>query len=167
VTSVPAVAGRGGPWAGRKIVGRIVATVGGLGYSPVAPGTLGTAAAIPLAWALRDVPPAAYVAIAVGVIAVAVWAAGEADAAWGTHDSRRIVVDEVAGYLVAASTIARGDIWQLLAAFVLFRIADVVKPWPARTIDRAWPGGPGVVFDDVAAGAWAAVVLAILRRFVG
>jgi len=138
---------------------RAIATVFGLGYAPVAPGTVGTAAAVPLVWALRDATLPTYLAVTAGVILVGIWAASVSDASWDTHDDRRIVVDEVAGYLVIALPIARHDPVQLLVAFLLFRLLDVLKPWPAWVIDRSWRGGAGVVLDDVAAAMWGAILL--------
>ena len=137
---------------------RAIATVFGLGYSRVAPGTLGTAAAVPLAWALRDASVPTYLAVTAGVMLLGIWAASVSDLSWGTHDDRRIVIDEVAGYLVTALPIARHDPFQLLLAFAVFRLLDVLKPWPACVIDRSWRGGAGVVLDDVAAAVWGALL---------
>ncbi len=136
-----------------------VATVLGIGYAPVAPGTWGTAAAVPLVWLAADLPQWGYIALCVGVTVVAIAASARADRAFGEHDAGKIVVDEVAGYFWTMVGVARDD-WALLAVgFVLFRVADIVKPPPARAIDRRLPGGSGVVLDDVVAGWWAALAL--------
>jgi phosphatidylglycerophosphatase A len=116
--------------------------------------------AVPLAWLAAPLTTPAYLALCAAIIAVAIWAADRADRAAGTHDSQRIVIDEVAGYLVAMAWADRGDPIVLLLGFVLFRVADIVKPPPARFFDRGWRGGAGVVLDDVVAGLWAAAVLA-------
>jgi phosphatidylglycerophosphatase A len=137
-----------------------VATALGAGRAPLAPGTAGTAAAIPLAYACAPLGAASYLAVCGLVILVAIWAAGRADRVMGTHDSGRIVIDEVAGYLVTMAWVDRADPVLLVAGFFVFRIADIVKPPPARTLERDLPGGAGVVLDDVAAGLWASVVLA-------
>jgi phosphatidylglycerophosphatase A len=150
---------RSTPSAPLAFLARAIATAGGAGYVPVAPGTAGTAVAVPLAWAMSDFSPTLYAAIVVLVILVGIAAAHVADASWGTHDSQRIVIDEVAGYLVTMALVSRHDPIALAAGFVLFRVLDVVKPPPARWFDRSMPGGPGVVLDDVMAGIYGAVLL--------
>ncbi|HUH01797.1 MAG TPA: phosphatidylglycerophosphatase A [Kofleriaceae bacterium] len=143
---------------------RALATAGGAGYSPVAPGTCGTAVAVPLAWLASGLPLWSFIAITVAVTLVGVWAASVADDHWGTHDSGRIVIDEVAGYFVTMCFADRSTIGPLLLGFVLFRAFDIVKPPPVRWIDRAGPGGVGVVFDDVAAGVYAGLILLVLTH---
>ena len=138
---------------------RIIATVGGAGYSPVAPGTCGTAVTVPLAWLLSGVPWWGFVSVVVAVTLVGIWAAGVADRSWGTHDSGRIVVDETAGYLATVAFVdrARWDI--LLVGFIVFRALDIWKPPPIRAVDEKLPGGAGVVLDDVVAGVMGAALM--------
>jgi phosphatidylglycerophosphatase A len=141
-----------------------VATCAGIGYAPVAPGTFGTAAAVPIAWSASALPQWGYLALCAGVTLLAIWAAGRANRVFGEHDSGRIVIDEVAGFLCTMVPVSRAD-WRLLAiGFVLFRAADIGKPPPARWIDRKLEGGAGVVLDDVVAGIWAALALWGLAR---
>ncbi len=143
----------------------VVATVLGIGYAPIAPGTWGTAAAVPLVWASAGLTQWGYLALCLAVTGIAIAAASEADRAFAVHDSGRIVVDEVAGYFWTMLAVAdRADPAPLVAGFLLFRVADIVKPPPARAIDRRLPGGPGVVLDDVVAGWWAAAALVALDR---
>jgi phosphatidylglycerophosphatase A len=142
-----------------KLVAKVIATVGGAGYSPVAPGTCGTAVAVPVAWLLADTPWWGFVTVVAAITVVGIWAAQVADAAWGSHDSGRIVVDEVAGYLATVALVDRGDPWVLAVAFVVFRALDIVKPPPIRWIDERLPGGYGVVLDDVAAGVIGAAIM--------
>jgi phosphatidylglycerophosphatase A len=138
---------------------RAVASAFGAGYSPVAPGTCGTAVAVPLAWVCRDVDIVPFLALVAGVTVIGIVAAQQADRAWGTHDSGRIVIDEVAGYLATMALVDRGS-WRALAiGFVVFRALDIVKPPPVRWIDENVPGGAGVVLDDVAAGVMGAAVM--------
>jgi phosphatidylglycerophosphatase A len=143
----------------------LIATSFGSGLSPVAPGTMGTLTAIPLAWALRHVdgwwvfPLAALVVTVIGT-----WAAGRFCAASGTHDDQRIVVDEVAGYLVTLLLVPKGNV-ELGLAFLLFRLFDIWKPPPVRYIDDHVHGGFGVMADDLAAGVYAALVLFALEHF--
>src|SRR4051794_4807820 len=131
---------------------KAIATALGAGYSPVAPGTCGTAVAVPLAWALASLSVWQFALVVVVVTGVAIWAADRADRAWGTHDSGRIVIDEVAGYLTTMVLVDRHHWAPLAAGFVLFRALDIIKPPPIRWIDEKLPGGWGVVLDDSAAG---------------
>lgn len=141
-----------------------IATCGGVGYAPVAPGTFGTAVAVPIAWSVSALPQWGYLVLCAGVTALAIWAAGRANHVFGEHDAGRIVVDEVAGFLVAMAPVSRAD-WTLLAVgFVLFRVADIGKPPPARWIDHKLEGGAGVVLDDVVAALWAALALWAIDR---
>ena len=141
-----------------------IATCFGVGYAPVAPGTFGTAVAVPLAWSVFALPQWGYLALCAGVTVIAVWAAGRANRVFGEHDAGRIVIDEVAGFLCTMAPVNRGD-WALLAAgFILFRVADIAKPPPARWIDRKLEGGAGVVLDDVVAAVYAGGLLWGLER---
>jgi phosphatidylglycerophosphatase A len=132
------------------------ATFFGAGYTPLAPGTAGTVAAIPLWWAASAGPAWLYVAVTIAVTLTGIAAAERAGRYYGVADSGHIVIDEVAGYLVTMAFLPR-TAFAALAGFVFFRICDVVKPWPARFFDRdpRWKNGPGVVLDDLFAGAWA------------
>jgi phosphatidylglycerophosphatase A len=144
---------------------KAIATALGAGYSPVAPGTCGTAVAVPLAFALRTLPIWQFVLVIVGVTAIAIWAADRADRAWGTHDSGRIVIDEVAGYLTTMALVDRGHWAPLVVGFVVFRAFDIIKPPPVRWLDENLPGGWGVVLDDTAAGVMGMAVMVLLDRF--
>ena len=144
----------------------VLATVGGVGYVPVASGTAGSLVALPLLptlATLRGRSPALYAAALVGLVVVAVWAAGRAERVFGGHDHSRIVIDEVAGLVVAGAFIPAT--WgAAVLAFVLFRILDVVKPFPAGMIDGRVAGGLGVVGDDLVAGAYAGAAAALVLR---
>lgn len=136
-----------------------IATALGAGFSPVAPGTAGTAVAIPLAFAAAPLSTPLYLVLCAVVTAVGIWAAGRTDRVLATHDSGMIVIDEVAGYLVTMAWVDRSSAILLLAGFLVFRVADVVKPPPARRFDRGFHGGVGVVLDDVVAGLYASLVV--------
>jgi phosphatidylglycerophosphatase A len=140
-------------------IARALATAGGAGYIPWAPGTWGTVVAVPIAYVTSGWPLWSFALLCVGVTVVGIWAASVADEFWGTHDSGRIVIDEVAGYLVTMMLVDRSDVWLLVIGFVLFRLLDITKPPPIRTVERRLPGGAGVVLDDVAAGVMAALLL--------
>ena len=145
---------------------KVIATVGGLGYSPIAPGTLGTFAAVPLALACRDLDTSTYVAVVLLISIVGIVVSSIADHAWGTDDSGRIVIDEVAGYLVTTIAVDRGSTLALGICFVLFRFFDIVKPPPIRWIDRNVGGGIGVMLDDLVAGVCAGVVAYLVMGLV-
>lgn len=138
----------------------LVATGFGLGRLPVAPATWASAAV-----ALLLLPEAARTPIALGAallvaVPLAVWSSGEAEKDLG-HDAHPIVIDEVAGMLVAVLGVtqsAGSPLLFLAAAFFLFRFFDIVKPFPIRQVQE-WPGGWGVVADDILAGVATNLVL--------
>lgn len=144
---------------------KAIATALGAGYSPIAPGTCGTIVTIPLAWALASVQLWLFALVIVAIIGIGIWAAGRADRAWGSHDSGRIVIDEVAGYLVTVALVDRSHWAPLAVGFVVFRVLDITKPPPIRWLDQNLPGGFGVVIDDVAAGVVGMVIMVALDRF--
>jgi phosphatidylglycerophosphatase A len=138
----------------------VLATVGGVGYAPVASGTVGSLVVMPLVPWLARVRDASWitgVAIVVALALVAIWAAGRAEVVFGGADHRRIVIDEVAGMGVGALFVPATWLAAVLL-FVTFRIFDVVKPYPAGAIDRRAHGGLGVVGDDLVAGFYAGLV---------
>jgi phosphatidylglycerophosphatase A len=144
----------------------LLAAWGPCGYAPVAPGTFGTLGAIPLYLALSRLSAGAYLATLFAFSALAAYASDRAGRYWGVADASQIVVDEVAGYLLTLALVPFS--WQAaLAGFVLFRIFDILKPWPASALDRV-KNGVGVVADDLAAGvyAWAALQALRLLRVV-
>lgn len=145
-----------------SFLARAIATAGGAGYSPVAPGTCGTLVAVPIAWMCRGTDTLTYLGVAVLVIVVGIAAAHRADQVWRAHDSQRIVIDEVAGYLLTVALVDRSSGWALAAGFVVFRALDIVKPPPIRWVDRHVGGGVGVMLDDVAAGAVGAAIVVAL-----
>ncbi len=143
-----------GPWV-------LLAAWGPCGYAPLAPGTAGTLGAVPLAWLMRDLPSWTYLLTTAAFVALAAHAAEHAGRYWKVPDASPIVIDEVAGYLVTMALVPWS--WPAaLAGFALFRLFDVVKPWPASALDRL-KNGFGVVLDDVAAGAFAWAALVVLE----
>ncbi|MEW9624318.1 phosphatidylglycerophosphatase A family protein [Rhodanobacter geophilus] len=138
----------------------------GSGLAPVAQGTFGSLAAI-LPWLLlRGLSlPLNLLAIVLG-FALGVWACGMAGRALGVDDHRALVWDEFVGQWIALLPALLAPWWAVLAGFALFRLFDVWKPWPIRVFDRRLHGGLGVMVDDVAAGVFAAVVLAVALHFL-
>jgi len=128
-----------------------------VGYIPVASGTWGTLLAFPLFWIFepwRHLSTGLYLGGYALTVVAACWIAGRAELILAEHDSHAIVIDEIVGYL--AATLFMAPTWEnTLVAFLIFRIFDVIKPYPAGAIDRAMRGGPGVVLDDVVSGVYA------------
>ena len=134
-----------------RLIAKIIATVFGIGFAPLAPGTVASAAVVLLyKAALHRWPVGAQIALVAAVAAVGVWASARAAAAFGREDPRTVVVDEVAGQM-AALVLCPPDWTPLLIGFALFRAFDILKPFPIRRIERL-PGGWGIVADDLAAG---------------
>lgn len=137
-----------------------IATGLGLGYAPFAPGTFGTMLALPLYFLLSRLPLPLYAGAMAVIILAAIGAAGAAEKILDRPDPPEVVIDEVAGMLVAMIAIPPHPLAWLLA-FGLFRFFDIVKPWPVGYIDRHFHGGLGIVMDDLAAGLYALALLQI------
>ncbi len=139
---------------------RLVASFGGIGFLPQAPGTWGSAAALVIGAAVlalggeRVLIAAVVLAVIAGLWAIP-RASGDADPGW-------VVIDEVAGMWLAMLPLSRPGWLGLLTAFGLFRLFDITKPGPIGTLDRV-PGRLGVMGDDLAAGLAAAVLVAALQ----
>jgi len=140
----------------------------GSGLSPFASGTAGSAAAL-IPWlALRELDWALYLGVVALAFAIGVWASGVVIAKLGIEDPGVVVWDEFVGQWITLLPLVvapRGGLG-IFAGFVLFRVFDVWKPWPASWADRSVKGGFGAMLDDVIAGAYAAVALALVLRFV-
>lgn len=149
-------------------ISRAIATLGGVGLIRPAPGTWGSAAAIPLAWILHGLGGFPALGIAtILAIAVGYWSIVAEERATNTHDASEIVVDELAGIWLALWPLSAG-LWHAgvtgwmfpwpgwVGAFVLFRLFDIWKPGPIGWADRR-PGAMGVMLDDLIAGLFAAV----------
>jgi len=146
----------------------LTATFFGIGHLRPGPGTWGSAATVLCWWLLAhwinpNVQPLAAVAIAVLVVLLGIPAATQISRAYRKKDPQFVVIDEVAGQLVAL--IAVPVAWKsLLAGFILFRGFDIVKPPPVRQLERL-PEGIGIVMDDVGAGLYALAVMQLLLHF--
>lgn len=131
----------------------------GSGLSPKAPGTAGTVMAVVIyVLLLQNLSTALYMAIVVASIGLGVYLCGRTAAALGVHDHPAIVWDEFAGFWLTAFLLPAGWQW-LLAAFVLFRLFDIIKPWPIGLLDKHMKGGFGIMVDDIVAGLFAFVIL--------
>ena len=152
-------------------VANAISTWFGCGYSPAAPGTVGSVAAIGIALLIEHFAgwrPLWFAALAAIVTAPAMWAAGETARQARIKDPRFVVVDEVAGQwlaLAGAPALNPKANWiAWLAAFLLFRLFDIWKPFPVRQLESL-PGGIGIVADDLMAGIYAALVLFLAGWF--
>lgn len=146
----------------------------GSGCAPVAPGTFGTVLGIPLFLILMGLPLPLYLVATAVLFGIGCWLCGESSRLLGVHDSPGIVFDEVVGYLMTAAPLlpalhlSEQPLWVgLLLAFVLFRIFDVLKPWPIRWLDRHVHGGFGIMVDDLLAGIFGAVGLLLIFAVIG
>ncbi len=136
----------------------VAATVFGLGLTPRMPGTMGALAALPIVWWLRGAEPWILLAWVVAVAGVGIVAAELAGGAWGEEDDQRIVIDETAGALLTFVAVPVSG-QTLLAGLLLFRLFDIVKPFPLRLLQDRLPGGYGVMLDDLGAGLYALALL--------
>jgi len=137
------------------------------GYSPIAPGTAGSVVGLLVVWfgfgPLWNHSPIIALAIFAVTFIVSCWISGRAEAIFQERDSSKIVIDEVLGMAATMFGNPLTAPW-LLAGFVLFRVFDVVKPFPAGLIDREVGGGAGVMLDDLAAAIYANIVLQVAQR---
>jgi phosphatidylglycerophosphatase A len=142
----------------------LVATALGVGYAPLAPGTFGSAAGL-LVWAVLPASPAVQAVTIVLLFFAGSWSGSVAERHFGRTDPGQVVVDEVMGMLITLFLIPVG--WAGAGgAFVLFRIADVIKPWPANRLERLH-GGVGIMADDAMAAVYANLALRLLLAAAG
>jgi phosphatidylglycerophosphatase A len=143
----------------------LFATWWGTGYSPIASGTVGTLAAIPLYLLLVRLSIPYYLLLLISLTLFSCWVSGQAETIFKEKDSGKIVIDEVVGYLITMTGVSLS--WgSVILGFFLFRFFDIVKVPPANIIDRRLKNGWGVVLDDVVAGVYACVMLHLLLRFI-
>ncbi len=153
----------------KRFLDRLAILVGSgfyTGYSPVASGTVGSLVGVPIFLAAGGLRWGWYLAVVAVVTAAGVWAASRCTIIYREKDSSRIVVDEVAGFLVSMTGVPVTWGW-MLAGFIIFRIFDIVKPPPAGWADATLEGGLGVMLDDLVAGAYTCLVLQIFLRWFG
>jgi phosphatidylglycerophosphatase A len=139
------------------------------GYAPIAPGTAGSVVGLVLIWfgfgPLWERSPALCLVVFAIAFAIACWISDRAEKIFDQHDDSRIVLDEVLG--MAATMFGNPLTFPyLMLGFFLFRVADVIKPWPASLIDRRMRNGAGVMLDDLAAAIYANIVLQVIVRLL-
>lgn len=138
----------------------------GVGYLPLMPGTFGSLVGVGIFLLLSRTPTGLVVAI-LAVTFAGIWAGSRTEELAGRKDPGKVVVDEVAGQLIAALPLALFKQWSITAvmvSFVLFRFFDIVKPYPANRLQEL-KGGLGIMCDDLVAGVYAAVLVSIFIRF--
>ncbi|MFH1874878.1 MAG: phosphatidylglycerophosphatase A [Pseudomonadota bacterium] len=136
----------------------ILATGFYAGKCPIAPGTAGSLVGVLFYLLLRYLPDAVYIPTVIAFIFLAAWVATQAQEIFGLQDPPEIVIDEIAGFLVTMA-FHQGDILLIIGGFILFRIFDIVKPFPANWAEKRFISGWGVVLDDVFAGIYANAAL--------
>jgi len=135
----------------------LIATAGGAGYFPFAPGTVGSAVGVALYLATRHLPPVWHFVILGVVILAGTWASTAAERHFKREDPGYVVIDEVAGQLVTLLMTGAGLSGAIIGFFV-FRVLDVIKPWPANRFE-ALHGGVGIMADDVMAGVYGLIIM--------
>lgn len=141
-----------------------IATFGYVGKkAPKAPGTFGSLAAIPLALVLRLGGDVFYMAATLLIAAASIWVAQAYESHFKTHDPKEVVIDEVVGILIAFAMLP--GYLAMIAAFFLFRVFDILKPFPVGWADKKIEGGLGVVADDILAGILASVAVQVILHY--
>jgi phosphatidylglycerophosphatase A len=135
-----------------------LATWFGCGFSPRAPGTVGSLGAVPLHLLLALTPAPVHVAALLALSLAGIWAAQRYAVASGEGDPQRVVIDEVAGTAIAMGCVRAAPVGVQLLALVLFRVFDIWKPWPIRRLEHLQPPGVGIMMDDLLAGVFAGIL---------
>ncbi|MBZ0217425.1 MAG: phosphatidylglycerophosphatase A [Fimbriimonadaceae bacterium] len=139
-----------------------LATWFGTGLSPVAPGTIGTLATVPLHFALVELPYWGHFAFILVLVLVGTWSAGCLSRELQVEDPQIVVIDESVGILLTFWLVGSSTVIAIVTAIFLFRILDIVKPWPINMAERLRPAGIGIMADDLAAG----LAAGLLTRFI-
>jgi len=143
-----------------------LATWGGMGLLPWAPGSFASLAALPLAWLLMAAGGIwLLLAATLAVFVIGIWAAERYMAAVGIHDPTAVVIDEIPGQWLTLAVVPLDPLAYAIG-FVLFRVCDVLKPWPVSWLDRRVSGGFGVMIDDIGAALYAGGALWLIDVWV-
>ncbi|MCF6292123.1 MAG: phosphatidylglycerophosphatase A [Robiginitomaculum sp.] len=148
-----------------NLLSKILATFFGTGYLRPAPGTWGSLAALPLGvWVLVVSDWYVLLALTIVIFFIGIWASDHYSKNTGNKDPSEVVIDEVAGQWLAL-VFVQPILWQVLAAFVLFRLFDITKPWLIGRLEKL-PGGLGIMSDDMLAGLVAGILIFLSRLFL-
>ena len=137
-----------------------LATGGWIGYSPVAPGTIGSLAALPLCLLIASMSIRSGLIVLMALVTVSTWLANEAEKTIGQFDPKQVVIDEISGITIALFALPFEPFF-VIWGFALFRLFDILKPFPIGWIDKRVSGGLGIMLDDVIAGLLANLLLRI------
>jgi phosphatidylglycerophosphatase A len=136
----------------------------GSGLAPVAPGTLGTLVGIPICFLCSPLPWFLRLLVVLVLMGLSVYITGRAEEIYQKKDDQRIVIDEIIGFQVTMLPVTITAV-HLCIGFVLFRLFDILKPFPIHYLERL-PAGWGIVLDDVCAGVYAGILLLLLVSFI-
>jgi phosphatidylglycerophosphatase A len=145
---------------------RFLALGFGSGLAPYAPGTFGTLMAVPLYLLLLQLTPGFYLLFLLAAFLLGIAICGIAAKQLGVHDHPGIVWDEFVGFWLTMFMAPPGWLW-IVVGFILFRLFDILKPWPIRFIDQRVAGGLGIMLDDVLAGIFGLVCLQLIVSWAG
>jgi phosphatidylglycerophosphatase A len=138
----------------------LLATSGGAGYTPIAPGTAGSAVGVVIYLLTYRLAVVVQIALVVVISLIGVWAADVAARHFGRDDPGQVVIDEVAGQLL--TLLLTGVGWMgAVAGFFIFRVLDVIKPWPARRLEHLH-GGLGIMADDLMVALYGNILIRVL-----
>ncbi|MDH5473679.1 MAG: phosphatidylglycerophosphatase A [Gammaproteobacteria bacterium] len=137
----------------------------GSGLMPKAPGTFGTLAALPVYLLMANLSLLIYSLIVVAMFGLGVYLCQKTTDELKVHDHSGIVFDEIVGFLITMIAVPLSWQW-IIAGFMLFRLFDIVKPWPISWLDRKVHGGLGIMLDDVLAGVFALIVMHLALVFI-
>jgi phosphatidylglycerophosphatase A len=144
-----------------------LSTLGPIGRIPFAPGTWGSLASLlVLSWGFVPLPPVMKGAVLILLFFLGGLAATRAEALLGAKDPQCVVFDEVVGQLLALIPLSRMAPLELSLGFILFRLFDMLKPWPVGASEHWLPQGFGIMIDDVFAGLYAAIGLLLIRLVI-
>ena len=135
------------------------------GYLPKAPGTWGSLVGLLLFFLLHNLSLEIYLAVIAGIFVIGTFAAGEAEKIMDHQDPGLVVIDEIVGMLITMIAVPATPLAMVLG-FILFRIFDILKPFPVNFFDQRFHGGLGIMLDDVMAGIYSLIILQVLFRFV-
>jgi phosphatidylglycerophosphatase A len=131
------------------------------GYLPIAPGTWGSLVGLLLVFLLHNLSLPVYLALVAGLFVLGSFAAGEAEKILDTRDPGAVVIDEIVGMLIAMAAVPLTPLTMVLG-FILFRIFDILKPFPVNFFDQRFHGGLGIMLDDLMAGIYSLIVLQLI-----
>jgi phosphatidylglycerophosphatase A len=141
-----------------------LATAGYLGFFPIAPGTVGTLAGVFLNFLFSSFSLGIYLLTTAALFVLGAWFAERAEILFHQKDSPRIVIDEIVGFLITMILVPF-SLGAAFAGFIFFRLFDIIKPPPARKIDRQMKGGWAVILDDAVAGLYANLLMHLILRW--